>query len=328
LWYYSEQFDNAEWLKTELTVTANSVISPDGTQNADKITDTTANNEHRIRATSSLFIITTATTLSIFAKAAEYTRFAIANLSSSEYVKFNLSTGSVISTGANFSNAKIENYGNGWYRLSATTSTSGTYGYGLLNDAGDFTFTGTGTKGVYIWGAQAELGSYATSYIPTTSAAVTRNADVLTRAGFGNTSTSGTLFFDLYAENIVNPNGQYMLQLFAGSSIGDVWFADANGLSIIGNGSAIQIFNNGYSQQVQTFTPTQGQRVKIAIRYNGTNVSSAINGTLSSVFADTAVGVKNALRINNGENSTHAFNAVAFFPSYLTNDQLTALTTI
>jgi hypothetical protein len=206
-----------------------------------------------------------------------------------------------------------------WTRYESAI-TSGTAGYM------DFSVYVFGGASVDVSCAQLEFATYATSYIPTESASVTRNTDVLTRAGFGNTSTSGTLFFDFYAEKIQSSNGMYMLQLFAGSSIGGTVFADTNGLSIIANGPAIQIFNNGYTQQVQTFTPTQGQRVKIAVRYNGTNVSSAINGTLSSVFADTAVGVKNALGINNGENSTHAFNAVAFFPSYLTDGEMSMLT--
>ena len=219
-------------------------------------------------------------------------------------------------------NLQVISIGNNVYRVSGTLT-----GTGNSNNFGMVRFTTQVLKTFKMSAIQLELGSYPTSYIPTTSAAVTRNADVLTRAGFGNASTSGTLFFDLYAEKIESPNGQYILQLFAGSSIGGASFSDANGLSIIGNGTAIQIFNNAYTQQVQTLTPTAGQRVKLAIRYNGTNVSSAINGTLSNVFADTAVGVKNALRINNGENGTQAFNVVCFFPSYLTDAELISLTT-
>jgi hypothetical protein len=332
LWYYSEQFDNAEWLKTELTVTANSVISPDGTQNADKITDTTANNEHRIRATSSLFIITTATTLSIFAKAAEYTRFAIANLSSSEYVKFNLSTGSVISTGANFSNAKIENYGNGWYRLSATTSTSGTYGYGLLNDAGDFTFTGTGTKGVYIWGAQAELGSYPTSYIPTTSASVTRNADSIGKNPCAQAESAKTWFADadLSYLQINGSNSCMVLTIRGGSYEGYFRYFVNNQLHFqyTNPTSSVDI---ALSNAIPTNTT---KRLKMAARIEDNNFAFYVNGVQigTNVVATKATGL-NILELGNYSNIAQyqlsdGINAIALWDEALTNTQLAELTTL
>ena len=224
----------------------------------------------------------------------------------------------------------ISFYGSGTITLSGT-HTATVVGLGTARKTYTFTPTagnliltvsGTCTNG------QLEAGSYATSYIPTTSASVTRNADFLTRAGFGNTSTSGTLFFDLYAENIFSSAGEYILQLFEGAIITDVFFSTANSISIISNGTSIQIFNNGFTQLVQSITPTQGQRVKIAIRYNGTNISSSINGIVSSVLTDTSIGVKNAIRINNGQFSTHAFNSVVFIPEYLTNEQLIQLTTL
>jgi hypothetical protein len=296
---WSEQFDSISWIKdVGVSVNANFATSPSGIQNADKVNF----------ASNNLAIYRVGTAVGAH-RFSVYLKGEGANIGK----QIQLLIGNVGGT----TNVTLTDQ---WVRYE-TDATSATYaGVGKVGL--------TQADSVLIWGAQLEAGSYATSYIPTTSASVTRNADFLTRAGFGNTSTSGTLFFDFYAEKIESPNGMYMLQLFAGSSIGGTVFADTNGLSIISNGPAIQIFNNAYTQQVQTLTPTTGQRVKIAIRYNGANVSSAINGTLSSVFADTAVGVKNALRINNGENGTHAFNAVAFFPSYLTDSQLAQLTTI
>jgi hypothetical protein len=164
LWLYSQEFDNSEWLKTECTITANAIAAPNGTLTAEKITDTTANNEHRFRATSGLFTIAGATTFSIYAKAAEYTKFAIANLSDGYNVIFNLSTGVIDSVGTDWTNAQITSVGDGWYRLSATISVNKTIGYGLVNGSGNFVFTGTGTSGVYIWGAQAVEGSTAKDY--------------------------------------------------------------------------------------------------------------------------------------------------------------------
>jgi hypothetical protein len=321
---YSEQFDNAYWSKTNMVIVANDTTAPDGTNTAD-------------RATASLYPSTSITksnlltaanhTLSVYVKAGSVSTFRLdlvtAGFALGSNCIFNLST--LATTITNYgvttgTTANITNVGNGWYRCSLTVLTTAVVYFAQLYPAAN--------GSVFIWGAQLEAGAYATSYIPTTSASVTRNADFLTRAGFGNTSTSGTLLFDLYAENISSSAGEYILQLFAGAIITDAFFSTANSISIIANGTSIQIFNNGFTQLVQSITPTQGQRVKIAIRYNGTNISSSINGTVSSVLTDASVGVKNAIRINNGQFSTHAFNSVVFIPEYLTNEQLIQLTTI
>jgi len=324
---YSEQLDNAAWTATAITVTANATTSPDGTTNADKLIPTNVSAFHNVYNYAA--VLSGNYSFSVFVKKGGYNFVSLQDQFSGVFNScFDLVNGTVTTF---VGSSNIKSYGNDWFLCSVTGNGVGTTVIPSIVPANAISsfpvFTGNGTDGIFAWGAQFEAGTYPTSYIPTTSAAVTRNADFLTRAGFGNTSTSGTLFFDLYAEKIESSNGLYILQLFAGSSIGGASFATANGLSIIGNGAAIQIFNNGYTQQVQTLTPTAGQRVKLAIRYNGTNVSSAINGTLSNVFADTAVGVKNALRINNGENGTQAFNVVCFFPSYLTDSELASLTT-
>ncbi len=267
--------------------------------------------------------------MSVFAKAGNSSTFVVSSRAGLGFndarAIFNLSNGTIIDSNAG--TATITPYSDGWYRCSFTVVNAGTF----TNQASFFFGHPHGAANgatVLAMGAMSEIGSYPTSYIPTTSASVTRNADFLTRAGFGNTSTSGTLLFDLYAENISSSAGEYILQLFAGAIITDAFFSTANSISIIANGTSIQIFNNGFTQLVQSITPTQGQRVKIAIRYNGTNISSSINGTVSSVLTDTSVGVKNAIRINNGQFSTHAFNSVVFIPEYLTNEQLIQLTTI
>ena len=327
-WYFSESFDNAEWLKSNVTISANSAVSPDGYTNADKMVDTTANDEHRIRATTALFIITTATTFSIFAKAAEYSRFAIANLSTSEYVKFNLSTGAVISTGANFSNAKIENYGNGWYRLSATTSTSGTHGYGLLNDAGDFVFTGTGTKGVFIYGAMAEEAAYATSYIPTLGAAVTRGADAASKTGITSLigQTEGTIFLDFELQT--TNQDMVIMNIYDAAT-------PANGIYFYVNGSnQLQAYsdNSGTQAAILSGVLTQG-RYKAAFAYKANDFSFYLNGSLVGVDTSGTVPTCNALRLENyAATPTYQekipVNQALLFTTRLTNAQLAELTTI
>jgi hypothetical protein len=191
----SQDFDNASyWSKTRTTITANAVLAPDNTTTADKlIEDTTASSSHYISQnqtlTANLFY-----TMSVYAKAAERSRIVLRVGNSGSWVAgsaavgFDLSTGILFSvSGDSTSSGTIQPVGNGWYRCSITaqfgaTTTSG----GLvinLDDGTGITYTGNGTSGVYIWGSQLEAGSTISSYIKTTTAAVTRAADNVTGSG-------------------------------------------------------------------------------------------------------------------------------------------------
>jgi hypothetical protein len=155
----SEGFDNAYWSKSRSTVTSNTIIAPDGTQTADKlIEDTTASNTHRI-FNETLYTATTHT-WSIYCKAAERT-FCYLRLTNPFIVGvgayFNLATGAIgtIESGVT---AAITAAGNGWFRCSITVSTSAvpTPYVGIANADGGQSYTGDGTSGIYIWGAQLE----------------------------------------------------------------------------------------------------------------------------------------------------------------------------
>ena len=191
---YSEQFDNAAWVKTTAgdTITANAVVAPDGTTTADKLTpDTTSTGGHRIYQSVST---SSTSTLSFYAKAAGYSH-AFVTASGVNWVYFDLSAGTVESSlGTGWTAATITDAGNGWYRCTATTSTANTaYYIGVYNAAATNgnsapTFAGNGTSGIYVWGAQLEAGAFATSYIPTVASQVTRAADtaIMQGANFSN----------------------------------------------------------------------------------------------------------------------------------------------
>lgn len=189
---YSEQFDNAAWNNSnEIKAfgsgsVVNATTAPDGTATADLVVEsTTASVVHFFGR---LYTTTAADyTFSIFVKAAGRSRFDITASTDNRGIGFNLSTGTVVAvTYAGLQGiGTITSIGNGWYLCSMTwTATAVTNGLRIaLHNGTSVTYTGDGSSGLYLWGAQLEAGSTATSYIPTTSAAVTRAADVVTGSG-------------------------------------------------------------------------------------------------------------------------------------------------
>jgi hypothetical protein len=161
---YSEEFDNASWEKTNTTITANSTTSPDGNTTADKIVETTANGEHNVRQDSGLSVLSTTYTFSIYAKSSERSFLQFVGVSgiASSRANFNLSNGTLGAVDASI-NASIINAGNGWYRC-IVTATSNSVGV-LRNQWNIITsstsarverYTGDGTSGLFLWGAQLE----------------------------------------------------------------------------------------------------------------------------------------------------------------------------
>jgi hypothetical protein len=209
----SEEFNDAYWSKFNTTVTANQITSPDGTTTADAVFETTTNGNHAFsRVISFTSTSTSPSSASIFVKANGRTRGFIQfykETSPQEVFRgtFNLSTQSISLSAFNGGtglSASITDIQNGWYRISISgytelTATNHVFQFLILNDSWQESYAGDVTKGFYIWGAQLEAGSFPTSYIRTTDASVTRNADVasMTSTNFSSwyNATEGTTFW-------------------------------------------------------------------------------------------------------------------------------------
>lgn len=188
---YSEQIDNAVWGKGEITITSNTVTAPDGTLTADKVVEsTTAASYHFINQGITKPATSNSYTYSLYAKDAgrAVVGLRISSAGNGAVYAIDLSDGTIQLAagvyGTGFSNpiGIVANAGNGWYKISLTVTTDTdttiyvqNYLYNKI--AGSSVYTGDGTSGVYIWGAQFELGYFATNYIPTVASTVTRIQD-------------------------------------------------------------------------------------------------------------------------------------------------------
>jgi len=290
---YSEQFDNAAWTKSRVTITADAVVSPDGTMDGDKIiADTSASTTHLVSGSASV-TSGTSYTLSVFAKAAEY-GFVRLGLSGFFTVVqsaiFSLSDGSIgVTTGTITTTS--QNIGNGWWRFSITSTATGSgttatqIGPSALSSTANF--TGDGTSGIYIWGAQLEAGAFATSYIPTVASQVTRAADsaVMTGTNFSSwyNATEGTLFSEASTYDASNPR--------VGFGISD---NTAPNRIQVGHGGGARLFisTGGVTQLNQTLasvTLFNNTASKIALAYKLNNGNGALNGTIGTL--DTSVTI-------------------------------------
>ncbi len=199
----SEEFDNASWAKlNSVTITANAIAAPNGTITADKIVEPASSAGKPVVQLVNLAASTTYTA-SVYFKAAERPTILF-HVRKSDYSTrfggfFNTSTNTFTAetaSGGVLDSFVFRNIGNGWYQCSITgnigANTAGIVTIYMANSSNNFAYTGDGTSGFYLWGAQLEAGAFPTSYIPTTTATATRSADLasITGSNFGTFRTN------------------------------------------------------------------------------------------------------------------------------------------
>jgi hypothetical protein len=324
---YSSSFSSAAWnIRSNIAIDLNSTTSPDGNTNAAKMRVT----NNSICDYGAFEVLTSGTRVfSVFAKKAElgYLYLGYENNVPSEGVFFNLNDGT-ISQNTSGLTANIEDFGNGWYRCSVNLVNKTNHFISPSANGTSFALTNQQNNGIYIWGAQAEAGSYSTSYIPTTSASVTRNADVISKTGISSLigQTQGAVFIDLNIDSSFAQNDMRFINVGDGTVAN--WY-------FIGTNASNQIrfyYRTSNTAYVSfTTTLTDGHH-KLAYAYANGDYVAYVDGTL--VHSDNTIVVGSASQLNLGNDfgnfspSKQFINAAALWKTRLTNTQLAQLTTI
>ena len=325
---YSEDFSNASWIKTTATISANLAAAPDGTTTADLCYPTSTGTYRGFYRSFS----SAAVSMSIFAKSSGKTAFAfIASDGNTVGASFNLATGTVSNVFSGHT-ASIENCGDGWYRCKMAATTTAMQVFIQDAQGSSVTVTTNSTDGVLFWGAQIELGAFPNSYIPTTTAAVTRSADVCQItgtdfSGFWNAS-EGSLVVQYDRHNVPTSNGV----LFAASKVSSPLQNLIYNFASSGNEN-LSVYNGNIEQA--TFAigsiPSVGTSAKIGFCYKVNDFAGTLNG--SAVVADTSGSVTAVEQIGIGyiHGTTANFNGhisrLSYYPTRLTNAKLQELST-
>ena len=189
---YSEDF--TQWARQSATINSNETISPDGTNNADKFTRTASNNNLRF-----ITSISGNYTFSTFLKAdtKNWVLLYINYLGGTDGQTYVDLKNGIIGNEVGTDN-KIEDFGNGWFKVSVTFNTPATLSDVRLVIADDNGVISGSDGSIFVWGAQLESGNLS-SYIPTQGTTQTRVAE--TASGSGNSevfnSEQGVLFANI-----------------------------------------------------------------------------------------------------------------------------------
>lgn len=321
---------NGSWSTygTPSNMQAAAAISPDGTLSAIQVTSDTGGGVPTPGAGTFTF--------SFFVKqgTSATVRMWWAGLGLDPHWTFTFST-KVLTVNNRWTNPQVQEYGNGWFRISATTNHADlqNYYWGLYAAAAGQTF--------FIWGAQIEAGSYATSYIPTTTAQVTRAADT-------STSAQTTRSADEASVNTLSPwfsasAGTIYVEASipaSASTRGPVRFDDgtANNRLMIRDGGATRIdgrvISGGTSvanleSAATAFTANTTFKAALAyavndfaLSFNGGAALTDTAGALPSAISRLLIGDANASNTDKGA----LIRRITYYPRRMSNAELQTLT--
>ena len=334
----SEEADSPQWNipNSSITVDPNVTVSPDGSQTADKVKEATTTSGHSIEFTGFAFQSGTIYTVSFYAKAAERSRFRvtwpIAFTNRLAFVDISPAGYGVISDGGTV--ISVSPAGNDWFRVVSTstcttTTTGARAGITLVDTGTNVNYTGDGNSGIYIWGAQLEAGDFATSYIPTTTAAVTRSADI-------STSAATTVFENSWYNALGGTCYTECRPVLAPTAVATFSFNDTTSSNRVTQFSNVSQFQGGRNTAGAgvLFTPSatpilSSATNKAALAFANLDVALAANGGTVGTASDYNVPVVTRLEIGQ-QLGAGAINGtikrLTYYPIRLPNSLLQVIT--
>lgn len=308
---------------SQISLTANALASPDGTANSWKLQANSATGVS-YGLYQSYTYTAAAYTASIYAKAGT-TSNLIVDFSNggNAGANFNLSTGSVVYTDTGVT-ASIQNIGNGWYRCIATKTLTAATGFPEFyltnsNSANVRTWNAAGTEYVYVYGYQLELGSFATSYISTTTASVTRAADIIKLTGTALTTLQGAAGTLLEEATILGNKAAAQYGVY-GNTVSPLYWDSlvvkaTNGTNVLSS--------------AQTAVVGTAGRGGLAWNASGRAISYSASAAVTDANSFGTIGSTVYLGSNNGANSLNGWvRALSFYNQRLSNATLATKTTV
>jgi hypothetical protein len=290
------------WSAYTASVTSNTTVAPDGSTTADTLTGDTANDSHELEG----FPTVSASTdyqFSVYAKAGNnnyiFLGIGVSGTEGGSYV-FDLSDGSVgdsSSNGVTISNPSIVAVGDGWYRCAVTvnsTDTTPVFQMGLSNAKTGVVFTGwrgvqwSGANGktVHFWGAQLELGTVATSYIPTVAATATRAADniIAPVSQWNYDASNNSTYVDVIAREVATQHDFFAFDANNSNEDESIFFytdTSANILMRIEDGGSAQLapLDSGQNATANTRFQVAGSWATNDVDYSAEGQTAVTDGT-------------------------------------------------
>jgi hypothetical protein len=330
----SEDIANAAWTGNNSTVTANATVAPDGATTGDRIVETAVNSEHTVVQAFTKAASALQYTFSAHMKAQQRTASQILPRDSSKFagVNWDMTTGAEISRNVvtwTCDQFFAKQHENSWWRAHDTfTTDTGTVinANVRLRDAVGQSYLGDVTKGAYLWGAQLELGAFASSYIPTTSAAVTRAKDDLSYTISSVLGATENTYF-INARTARGPGTQTYLSVDDGTANERVTIQRNTS-----NQVHVFVVDGGVTQaDLNLGVVANDTSFKVALRVKANDIAASLNGAAVVTDATATLPTLTTLRV--GED--HALANQAFAPiktvvqyaTGLTNAQLVTLAT-
>jgi len=325
---------HSEFTNVLNNVTLSYVESPEGLNNAMRLTETTSNSQHYATIENALVTSGVKYSISFFIKKGTHDQVRLYTQSStinfSLRFTFSSETLEIFGTDAETGSENFVDYGNGWYRISAngTANSTGTVDiYATTKSLGSY--TGSTSDYTDYYGFQIEEGSYPTSYIPTYGTSVTRNADYvdIPQSSY-NINNSFSIHLDFGITKKIEGVSTNIYSLITNEDLNFQLYTNSSG----NDGLNVYLKNQG--GYVFGSNPNDGwgnTASKICVTYNANTGRLAyfINGSLyNEQTSILSFGTHSTAYITPSANNLMEIKKYLFFESALTDQEAINLTTI